>query len=602
MKQRSKIKYFIVGFVLFAMLVFGLYVTKAQTFNFDLEHLRQQDELLTKAYYIISIQQAWEKMLSLASGELSQVNIGIADSGVEARHQEFLNPNVNFGSTPSFALIDTRANKDRQGHGTQVAGIVGANNVLGNGGSLPLGSLQMNGILSGALSEDMYRLEVENIHKSLPSEGLGQVSSIFAALQNLSEEERGVQVINMSFGFPKCTALNFVVRVNCVDNQEFDTQFSAFKLIFTQHPDILFVAAAGNEDISAVNAVPAVLSTNRDVTNLITVGATDLNDDRADFGFLEGESNFGTTVNIAAPGKYVHAPAPGTAGSYDRPRLDIFGNITDGFFGTSASTPFVTGVAGLLKSINDQLTPEQIKDILIKTADPINTGEPNKTLGTGCYDPNNNPEGYTGCRLNAERAVCHPLALNCTPQGVIFEDDFESYQLGPLVGQGGWIGDTGPDSWQVVDQGCIQGTQCANVEEGQFKGTRKFGSPIENGHMEMWGKVQSEGFMRIAIGSCEIRFNSFEDNITGLKVGEQIIIPGGENFQKDHWYLISVEWRKDLQACRYRVDNNAWTDFVQIIPQNEFDFFDGVLIQGALNGAGNRAYVDFISGNSMIIE
>jgi hypothetical protein len=65
--------------------------------------------------------------------------------------------------------------------------------------------------------------------------------------------------------------------------------------------------------------------------------------------------------------------------------------------GTSLSAPFVTGVAGLLKAIKPTLTPAEIKQILIRTADPIQTDQP------------------IGGRLNAYRAVCDPDVLNCAP-------------------------------------------------------------------------------------------------------------------------------------------------------------------------------------------
>jgi len=50
--------------------------------------------------------------------------------------------------------------KDPVGHGTKVAGIIGANNILGAfGGTLPLDSPQINGIISGVSNID-YTLEI----------------------------------------------------------------------------------------------------------------------------------------------------------------------------------------------------------------------------------------------------------------------------------------------------------------------------------------------------------------------------------------------------------------------------------------------------------
>lgn len=75
--------------------------------------------------------------------------------------------------------------------------------------------------------------------------------------------------------------------------------------------------------------------------------------------------------------------------------------------GTSFSAPMVTGVAAILKSIKPTLSPAEIKAVLQKSADPIKTDQP---LGSGCFDPNNNPQGFNGCRLNALKAVQALLA------------------------------------------------------------------------------------------------------------------------------------------------------------------------------------------------
>ncbi len=67
------------------------------------------------------------------------------------------------------------------------------------------------------------------------------------------------------------------------------------------------------------------------------------------------EGNFGTTVDIMAPGNDVHLPAPEGDGYYTSR-------------GTSFATPFVTGaVALLIGKFGDKATPGWIKDRLIST-------------------------------------------------------------------------------------------------------------------------------------------------------------------------------------------------------------------------------------------
>ncbi len=351
----------------------------AQTVKFDLVNLRNQNAVLTKAYDIIKVQQAWESVTTTAL--ISPVTVGIVDTGIDISHSEFNSPKVNLGR---FVLVDFKSG----GHGTQVTGIIGANNVS-RVTPLPANSPQMNGVLSGILEENKYTLEVRP--------GINTLLSLAANLESVINS--GSQVVNLSFGASPCNVLSSFdkerIENKCfTTNKEFNDALNAYSNFFSQLDGVLFVSSAGNDSLDASLNLPGGL----DLPNTITVGATNLSDNRADFGFLLGASNFGSVVNIVAPGVGVYAPKPG--GGYD-----------SNFGGTSASAPLVTGVAAILKALEPEyqkytpglvVTPEKIKEVLMKSADPIKTDKP---LGSGCFDPNNNPQGYNGCRLNAHRAV-----------------------------------------------------------------------------------------------------------------------------------------------------------------------------------------------------
>ncbi len=394
---------------------FGYEAQAASQIKYDLENLRNQNSSLAKAYDIIKIQQAWDAVAN-ATPPLSPVIVGVVDFGVEAIHQEFNFPEVNLSSVNRSLLVDfterTFFGIRTGGHGTQVTGIIGANN-RSRTAALPSDSPQMNGILSGVLSENQYTLEFKPIGgpKNTATSTLIQIAgAVEAAL------EKNSQVINMSFGLTKCSELSFFTRnilmQRCYKtDQEFLDDSMAYQRQLQQATSTLFVVSAGNNAIEAVHSLPGALSF---LNNVITVGATNMDDKRAGF------SNYGPFVGISAPvGMGIYAPAPRGRGNFPPDVPQVQRDYDQFFSGTSASAPMITGVAGLIKAVRPHLTPSQIKQVLISTGDSIQTDKP------------------IGPRLNALNAICHPLVLNCAPPvvtGVIQGSISLEFEGGPVEG------------------------------------------------------------------------------------------------------------------------------------------------------------------------
>ncbi|MDP3935065.1 MAG: S8/S53 family peptidase [Candidatus Giovannonibacteria bacterium] len=363
-----------------SILFLGNNVALSQQFIFtkDTLNLGQIDSNLIRAYTNIKIKDAWQKIEELNPTFIEKIKIMIIDSGVDSSHPEFVNPKVDLGSAPPNALFDN----DPTGHGTQINGIIGANNVLGSGGTLPSNSPQMNGILSGVKNLD-YALE--NVFNGGPS-----LARVLYAIY-VSTTLKSADIVNIShiFNYPDCNPI------------QTGALLALFSPAFSFHPNTLFITAAGETtpEISDASCfLPGALG--RQLSNVINVGGLDFTGQKRWFG-----SPSGAAVNISAPAENVYAPAPRGKGDYpaDTKNYDtIFG-------GTSASAPMVTGVAAILKAIKPELTPTEIKNILVRTADPIQTGEPDKRIGTGCYSNPNDPVN-TGCRLNALKAAQAILA------------------------------------------------------------------------------------------------------------------------------------------------------------------------------------------------
>ncbi|WOD41448.1 S8 family serine peptidase [Nodosilinea sp. E11] len=82
-------------------------------------------------------------------------------------------------------------------------------------------------------------------------------------------------------------------------------------------------------------------------------------------------------------------------------------DYTNAFGGTSSSCPVVAGVAGLMLSVNPNLTARQVREILQITADKIVDRNPDPQLGLqyGTYDANGHSQWFGYGKVNAAAAV-----------------------------------------------------------------------------------------------------------------------------------------------------------------------------------------------------
>ncbi len=272
----------------------------------------------------------------------SNVIVAVADSGVDPNHVDLLNNVI-----PGFNFIDDNADtSDIDGHGTHVAGIIGA---LGNNG------LGTSGVIWNA------RLMPVKVCASDACPISAVASGITFAASN------GAKVINLSlggFGFSQTV-------LDAID--------------FARNAGALVVAAAGND--SNNNDVNPVYPASYPLPNIISVAATDQTDKMATF------SNFGlNSVHVTAPGVYILStvPATGVAGSFRSLCSNSFVVSYDFCDGTSMAAPHVSGLAGLLFSYYSDFTYSQVRATILRYADLL---------------PDNNVLVQTRARINAYRAV-----------------------------------------------------------------------------------------------------------------------------------------------------------------------------------------------------
>jgi subtilisin len=204
----------------------------------------------------------------------------VVDSGIDFNHPDL---NVDQARSKSF-LPDITSADDENGHGTHVAGIIGAKN----------NDIGVLGVASGAT---LVSLRV------LDKDGNGKLSYIIQALSYISDNAKPGDVVNMSFGEEETS--------DVLDQQ---VQAIAAKGIY-------IAIAAGNDSKAANLFSPGRANGN----NIYTVSAVDSLDKFASF------SNFGNdAVDFAAPGVRILSTYKG--GQYAK------------MSGTSMATPHVAGL------------------------------------------------------------------------------------------------------------------------------------------------------------------------------------------------------------------------------------------------------------------
>jgi len=170
---------------------------------------------------------------------------------------------------------------------------------------------------------------------------------------------------------------------------------------------ILFVASAGNAGTD--NDVYTHYPSNYDVPNVISVAATDRNDNLA--SSISWASNYGaTSVDLAAPGVTIGSTYPDNRYVY--------------MSGTSMAAPHVAGAAALIKAQYPDITVDALKAKILDSVDPI---------------PSLSGITVTGGRLNAYNALD---AVNDAP---IANDDTDTTSEDTLVTTTVLSNDSDPD-------------------------------------------------------------------------------------------------------------------------------------------------------------
>ncbi|MEW6334959.1 MAG: S8 family serine peptidase, partial [Thermodesulfobacteriota bacterium] len=409
---------------------------------------------------------------NLVGSANAPVIVAVIDTGIDAAHPELAGKlwmnhreipgngkdddnNGYIDDVYGWNFIDNNNNlTDLNGHGTVNAGIIAA--------------AANNGIGIAGINPNVRIMPLKALDFDINGGSIETARAILYAV------DHGARVINVSIG---------------------GSQYSRFEemaINYANEKGVVVVVAAGNEGAETEEAFPAGLK------NVITVAATDSNNRRTNF------SNWGKGISIAAPGvDILSLRARGTdilliSGPKDyKPGFAFVGNDNNYYraTGTSFSAPLVSGVASLLLSRNPKLTGEQVKRMILNSADDIEMPGWDQYTGYGLLNAGKalkaDPDYYTDARISRIAPVRKNGKMVIGVYGTAESSDFEEAWVEAGFGEK-------PEEWEKagetiekeVKEGLIaEVTPGVFTKRGQWS-LRLMVKTKSHGIKEAWGRIK----------------------------------------------------------------------------------------------------------------
>ena len=307
----------------------------------------------------------WSKGYTGKGVDVALIDSGVVPvNGLTAPGKVVNGPDLSFESAnPNARYLDT------YGHGTHLAGII-----AGKDDGTPadyFGTANNNHEYFTGIAPDSRIVNV----KVANARGATDVSQVLAAIdwvvQHRNDNGMNIRVLNLSFG------------TDGTQSYVYDPLTYAAEVAWRK--GIVVVVAAGNSQFgtSALNNPaydPYVIAVGANDTK----GTYDFNDDTIPEWSARGDGV--RNPDLVAPGKSVQSLR--NPGSYIDENHGATGRINTRFFngtGTSQSAAVVSGAAALLLSQRPEMTPDQVKALLKRSATPLPAADA-QAQGSGALD------------------------------------------------------------------------------------------------------------------------------------------------------------------------------------------------------------------------
>ena len=294
------------------------------------------DERALAAYDSVVADSGWQAAVHLDGARRvtdgSGIGIAVLDTGVADV------PSLTARVADRVDFTAEGDGLDHFGHGTHMAGLIAGDALAPDGTTL--------GVAPGARIISV---------KVAPADGSTDVSVVLAALQWIIAQRTAldIRVLNLAFG------------TDGVQSAAIDPLDYAVEAVWQS--GIVVVVAAGNR-----GPAPATVDKPGDDPYVLTVGAEDGTSGTptvAAFSGVGPTSDGYSKPDLLAPGvSIVSLRAPGSTIDLARPAAIVDAATIKGT-GTSQATAIVSGIAALVLAAAPELTPDQVKTVLVGTGE-----------------------------------------------------------------------------------------------------------------------------------------------------------------------------------------------------------------------------------------
>lgn len=189
----------------------------------------------------------------------------------------------------------------------------------------------------------------------------------------------------------------------------------------------------------------------------------------------------------------------------------------------------------------------------------------------------------------------------------IVVDDFNTYEIGSVVGQGDWASYARGENFIVQDSVAFDDKKALYNNFFGDSVVTKTGEPLPDGRQAVY--VRTENRLKwgsYADGNTQVRISKGQSFASSIFAAVSFKGDGNvayydpiadvyrnfDTYDDNEWTLLEIEWRSSDKKARYRVNKGEWTQWQSFRGSGSFTDFDNIGFDFVLPSGSGGVYFD----------